>query len=99
MLHVVPLFKVGHRGAGPNKRFKDAAASIRVRIEHAFGMLKSRFMSLQGLKGEEDTSATDRDPQENDKYLLYRCLTIYYNPAPCQSRLHLVPHKGRDSQQ
>jgi hypothetical protein len=38
------------RGPPDKKKFNDAAASIRVTVEHAFGMLKSRFTSLQGLR-------------------------------------------------
>jgi hypothetical protein len=49
-LQVVPMFKLVTRNAvGDKKRFNDAAASVRVKVEHAFGILKSRFTSLQGL--------------------------------------------------
>ena len=36
MLHVVPLFKVGHRVRGPNEALQRYGSQHQVRIEHAF---------------------------------------------------------------
>ena len=50
-VHIVPMYKT--KGPHVNEdtiAFNDAAASIRVTVEHAFGMLKGRWSSLRELR-------------------------------------------------
>jgi hypothetical protein len=49
MLQVIPMYRAS-RGPPDKKKFNDVATSIHVTVEHAFGMLKSHFTSLQGLQ-------------------------------------------------
>ena len=87
MLHVVPLFKVGHRATRPMKRFNDTAASIQVRIEHAFhGMLKSRFMSLQGLR----TMLRCPSNMNRAMFWIQACMVLHSIPRPGGLRNYLI---------
>lgn len=48
--HIIVPFKKPAANLRENRRFNFALSNMRVRVEHAIGILKSRFMSLRGLR-------------------------------------------------
>lgn len=51
--HLIPVFKKRSGKVdfeGDEGRFNGRVSRVRVRVEHAFGILKGRFSSLQGLR-------------------------------------------------
>lgn len=47
---VVPPFKKPHSDFPQNQEFNRRLSSVRINIEHIFGMLKGRFRSLRGIR-------------------------------------------------
>ena len=48
--YMIPLYKALHTLRHSNQKFNRRLSSIRIDIEHAFGMLKSQWKSLTGLR-------------------------------------------------
>lgn len=50
LIIMVPPYKAPHISLKENRRFNKRLSSIRIDIEHAFGMLKGRWKSLTALR-------------------------------------------------